>query len=478
MRKKIVYPLLIVLILVTAFQSFMLINYHSTGRLLPKKVITGPNTVTDVISFEEYLLETYIQPFEITMTTGEGLNVHKVTKESAAYYSQIWKDTVTLLGTISDLKLYEIYDEDKWNEMTGKSGYIVKLGYDCPIEFVNWISGSVNTNNEIKSINKIMILPTSSDEGDVYIKSREMVYRYIGVKLTGLLRQNVFLSIYEELKQESDITYVYLNEVASYENFKGNIEPDATVVIMDDKISIGSIRVAGYELLTECIFNLQIEPDLNNLSPVVTQYISEIKTKLFGVYSDVYKVIIAQNRDLTFSDQYNRYTIHSDGSVTYRYASASYMQEKGEISQAFNNTLSMLTDLTSLSGVMQNELILTSVQINEDSYQFRFSYYFNSYPVMLEQEKHSISITATGDRVISADANLFDISDASLPNDAEDMYDLRTFNILSKNDIALGSIKADSMYIAYIKDENTVLLPSWIIEGDGLTILGLKEAED
>ncbi|HPB18162.1 MAG TPA: hypothetical protein PK870_10955, partial [Clostridia bacterium] len=303
-------------------------------------------------------------------------------------------------------------------------------------------------------------------------------YRYIGVKLTGLLRQNVFLSIYEELKQESDITYVYLNEVASYENFKGNIEPDATVVIMDDKISIGSIRVAGYELLTECIFNLQIEPDLNNLSPVVTQYISEIKTKLFGVYSDVYKVIIAQNRDLTFSDQYNRYTIHSDGSVTYRYASASYMQEKGEISQAFNNTLSMLTDLTSLSGVMQNELILTSVQINEDSYQFRFSYYFNSYPVMLEQEKHSISITATGDRVISADANLFDISDASLPNDAEDMYDLRTFNILSKNDIALGSIKADSMYIAYIKDENTVLLPSWIIEGDGLTILGLKEAED
>jgi len=62
-RKKIVYPLLIVLILVTAFQSFMLINYHSTGRLLPKKVITGPNTVTDVISFEEYLLETYIQPF-------------------------------------------------------------------------------------------------------------------------------------------------------------------------------------------------------------------------------------------------------------------------------------------------------------------------------------------------------------------------------------------------------------------------------
>jgi regulatory protein YycH of two-component signal transduction system YycFG len=154
------------------------------------------------------------------------------------------------------------------------------------------------------------------------------------------------------------------------------------------------------------------------------------------------------------------------------------MQEKGEISQAFNNTLSMLTDLTSLSGVMQNELILTSVQINEDSYQFRFSYYFNSYPVMLEQEKHSISITATGDRVISADANLFDISEASLPNDEEDMYDLRTFNILSKNDIALGSIKADSMYIAYIKDENTVLLPSWIIEGDGLTILGLKEAED
>ena len=163
MRKSIAYPLLIILILLTVFQSFMLINYHSTGRLLPKKVIPGSNTVTDVMNFEEYLLETYIQPSEITMTSGEGLNVHKITKQSSAYYTQVWKDTVTLLDTISELKVYEIYDADKWNEMTGKSGYIVKFGYDCPIEFINRISDSVNTNNEIKSIDKIMILPESTD---------------------------------------------------------------------------------------------------------------------------------------------------------------------------------------------------------------------------------------------------------------------------------------------------------------------------
>ncbi len=478
MRRRIAYPILIILILVTAFQSFMLINYHSTGRLLPRRVITGPNTVTDVMNFEEYLLETYIKPFEITMTTGEGLNVQKVTRESSNYYNQIWKDTVKLLGTLSDLKLYEIYDEDKWNEMTGRSGYIVKFGYDCPIEFINWISGSVNANNEIKDINKVMIIPNSDDEGDVYIKSGNMVYRYIDVKLTGLLRQNEFLSIYEEIKQKSDITYVYLNEVASYDNFKGNIEPDATVIIMDSKVALRSIRAAGYELLTECMFNLQIEPDINNLSSVVTQYISEIKTKLFGVYSDVYKVIIAQNRDLTFSDQYNRYSIHSDGSVTYRYASASYIQEKGEISQAFNNALGMLTDLTSLSGPVKNEIVLTSVNILDDSYQFHFTYCFNGYPVVFGEDKYCIRINATGDRVISADANLFDISDASLPNEQGSKYDLRTFNLLLEEDIALGSLKADSMYIAYVKNDNTVLLPNWIIDGDVLTILGLKEAED
>jgi hypothetical protein len=319
-----------------------------------------------------------------------------------------------------------------------------------------------------------MILPESTDEGDVYINSGEKVYRYIGVKLNGLLKGNEFLSIYEEIKQKSDITYVYLNEVVSYDNFKGNIQPDTTVVIADDSITIGSIRVAGYELLTECMLNLQIEPDVNNLSPQVTRYISEIKTKLFGVYSDIYRVIIAQNRDLTFSDQYNIYTIHTDGSVTYRYASASQIQEKGEISLAFNNALSMLADLTSLSAAEKNPPVLAFVGIEEDCYEFRFVYRYNGYPVLLDKEKYCISITATADRVVAADVNLFDISDASLPTV---MYDLRTFNMLSENDMALGSIKANGMYIAYIKDDSTVLLPKWIIEGEEITELGLKEVK-
>jgi regulatory protein YycH of two-component signal transduction system YycFG len=138
----------------------------------------------------------------------------------------------------------------------------------------------------------------------------------------------------------------------------------------------------------------------------------------------------------------------------------------------------MLTDLTSLSGTKQNDLILTGVVKEEDSYLFNFTYFYNGYPVILEEQDCSICISATGDRVISVDASLFDISDAFLPNNGEDMYDLKTFNMLSDKDIALGSLKADNMYIAYVKDENTVLLPSWIIDGDILTILELKEAED
>jgi hypothetical protein len=50
--------------------------------------------------------------------------------------------------------------------------------------------------------------------------------------------------------------------------------------------------------------------------------------------------------------------------------------------------------------------------------------------------------------------------------------------MLSERDMVLGSIKADSMYIAYVKDVNTVLLPRWIIEADEITVLELKEAED
>ena len=44
--------------------------------------------------------------------------------------------------------------------------------------------------------------------------------------------------------------------------------------------------------------------------------------------------------------------------------------------------------------------------------------------------------------------------------------------------MALGSIKANGMYIAYIKDDSTVLLPKWIIEGEEITVLGLKEVQD
>ena len=478
MKRKIAYPILIILLLATVFQSFMLINYHSTGRLLPRRTIEGPNTVTEVINFEEYLLESYIRPFEITMTTGEGLNVNKVPRDLQGYFDQIWKDTISALATLADKKLYEIYDEDKWNEITGSAGYTIKLGYDCPIRFINWVTGSVNSNSEIDSINKIMVIPIDSDEGDVYIRSGNKVFRYLNVKLSGLLKQNEFLSLYDEIKQQSEITYVYLNEVALYENFKGNIEPDATVIIMDDYVTINRIRVASYEILSECMFNLQIEPDVNNLSPLVKQYISEIKTKLFGIYSDVYKEIIAQNRELTFSDQYNSYSIHTDGSLSYRYASASYIQEKGDISLAFSNALSMLTDMTSLSGTKQNNLVLTKVKEQDDSYTFSFTYFFNDYPVLMQNEKYSVVIKATADRVISMDANLYDITDASVAGSYVDLYDLRTFNMLSEQSISLGSLKADNMYIGYIKDEDTVLLPSWIIDDESVLVIELKEAED
>ena len=108
MKRKIAYPILIILLLATVFQSFMLINYHSTGRLLPRRIIEGPNTVTEVINFEEYLLESFIRPFEITMTTGEGLNVNKVPRDLQGYFDQIWKDTISALATLADKKLYEI----------------------------------------------------------------------------------------------------------------------------------------------------------------------------------------------------------------------------------------------------------------------------------------------------------------------------------------------------------------------------------
>ena len=145
---------------------------------------------------------------------------------------------------------------------------------------------------------------------------------------------------------------------------------------------------------------------------------------MFGIYSDVYKEIIAQNRELTFSDQYNSYSIHTDGSLSYRYASASYIQEKGDISLAFSNALSMLTDMTSLSGTKQNNLVLTKVKEQDDSYTFSFTYFFNDYPVLMQNEKYSVVIKATADRVISMDANLYDITDASVAGGYVDLYDL------------------------------------------------------
>ena len=50
--------------------------------------------------------------------------------------------------------------------------------------------------------------------------------------------------------------------------------------------------------------------------------------------------------------------------------------------------------------------------------------------------------------------------------------------MLSEQSISLGSLKADNMYIGYIKGEDTVLLPSWIIDDESVLVIELKEAED
>ena len=193
--------------------------------------------------------------------------------------------------------------------------------------------------------------------------------------------------------------------MVSYDNFKGNIQPDTTVVIMDDSVAIGSIRVAGYELLTECMLNLQIEPDVNNLSPQVTRYISEIKTKLFGVYSDIYRVIIAQNRDLTFPTS----TISTLFIPTAGYLQVCFcITDTGKRRNCFSFQQCFKYACRSyfVIGNRENPPVLAFVGIEEDCYEFRFVYRYNGYPVLLDKEKYCISITATADRVVAADANL------------------------------------------------------------------------
>jgi hypothetical protein len=477
MRKRIIYPIFAFLLAVTIFQAAVLVNYHATGSLFNFNNNKGPQTVTNIKEFEEYLTEEYVTPFEITVTAGEGLSVYKVSRSGEKYFTEIWKDSITVLKDISESPLYEMYDETKWNEMTGRSGVIIKFGYDCPISFINWISDSVNTNSGLKSINKFMIVPTEGTEGDVYVRSGDAVYRYIGVELNGVLSNEKFLSLYQNIKDSSEFTYAYMTEVSDYDTYKGNVEPDIAVNIEADSAHITKIRVAGFELLTECMFNLEIEPDITDLSSVMEQYISTIKTRLFGVYADVYMSIIGQNRDLTFSDQYNIYNIHNDGSISYRYTSSSG-DAKGDISTAFTNALSMVTDLLSLSTLGEIHIYLTDVTETDEAYTFSFSYLYNDYPVLTEDDGYAITVNATAKRVVSLDAVLYDISDASSALGETDLYDIRTFDLLSNAGMAdLGQLKAENMYMAYIKNDLIVLSPSWIIDDEDMTVLTLTEKE-
>lgn len=478
MRKKWTYLVLILLLALTGLQSFMLVSYHSTGKFFPQKKDPSSHQVIDLVSFEDYLLESYVLPFEITMTGGEGLSVHKVQKEEDGYFFKMWKDTLAALKTLSDTRQYEIYEEEKWNEITPMAGYLVKFNYDCPITFINWISNSINTNFEIDTISKIKIIPSSNDEGDVYLRVKDKVFRYVSVKLSGLLRQNDFLNVYEEIKAQSNITYVYLTEVALYESYQGNIEPDTTIVIDDNLVKLDRIRISNYNLLSECMLNLQLETDLDNVSPLVGQYIEEIKERLFGIYADMYKTLITQNKEVTFSDQYNVYTIHTDASISYRYSSAvSYTKEKGEISQAFLNALQAVEDLQGLSyEEIKNNLFLVDIEEDTNYYTFYLTYSYKDYPVYIKDKKASISISATEERVVSIDGIMLDIEGFFFEGE-DTLYSLSTFSILSQSELALSSIKADNMFIAYIKEQTTLTSPSWILFDKEILPLSLEEVE-
>ncbi len=462
MSKKTVIIFVIVLSLGVLFQTMVIIDYYSENFNLGffrQKNETG----TYYKSLDANISDKFFVPHEIIIRFE---NRPFVIRSGENLFDDLWNDSRDVVDSVLTGEFSESILS--WDQVCGNDGVTVALGNYFPVEYIELMIGTENNNDSGFLIDKFMIIPGESGM-DVYFHTDDSVYEFKAMQPYGLFSKDNFHNITDLLTRDPNYNNSYYTDIykviskAVWENY---IEPD---ILISNDLSHHIIPwvFAGLPDTINDYISIVGKEKSESRDALMDDAVSAIKRKLLIRSNNLFTTHFDSFGNLFFINQFNLYKIEKDGWVSYNYTPGTEGDERGSIGNAFTNAYETINTISGLASEYRGELFVSGVQVNEDSYTFRFDYKYNSMIVAIKDENHAALITATATRTIEARMLPLNFSKMAEDTQVEIPYIFNFGSNLRLNDINdLNAIEAYNIYVGYgtFSGNQNLIGPVWIIE--------------
>ena len=461
MNKTIAIIIALILFIGVIFQALVIVDYHS-DEFNPGFFRKRENPVVYFESFDEAIANQFFKPFDIYLRDG---SLTWIVRKDEDLFNTLWEDGKSvLIDVLSDeLKKSTL----SWAELSGEPGILFKMGCDFPTEFISFLTNEDIESPSVKSMDRLLVIP-SDGVMEVYIKSGQEVLFTSALTPTGLFTETNFnglLDLFAVDPYYSQNSYTEIHKFVSADVLDEFIEPDIPVTLDINSRNLPWLKLSLPAPVRDYIDSAN-SSDEEAKAAGIEEAAAIIKSKIISRTLNTYEMHIDSFDNLFFSNQFNIYEVSKAGWISYNYTEGAEGDGRGDIGTAFMNAVETLGNVMRLSD-NSNNLYLSDLKVNDDSYEFFFDYRFKGSVLVMEQSSHAMEIKATATRTIEANIYPLNIEEMTGDQYIDSRYKTAFLFITNFNGITnINTIEASNMYLGYVKTDARleVVKPVWVIE--------------
>lgn len=452
-KERIKSIVLIALFVISLIQVGIL--WSKQSHRLPISFLTGIFGRPQIEVSDELTRNELFIPYRLIISNGE--YSHWIIDRKNQLYTPFWNEVKSYLTQIASGDLSPIADAgETWGDITSKRGFVFEFKAGIRPDLLKWFLGDPNSDAEVPTVNKIMVIPDNSDESinTIYVydmnNTNKKVYKY---QSSGVSRDKSFKETLSVFDNKSQSTYRNYYTIHDNNMEKGwDIEPDILYVS-------SSPSFWQYNLI-----NCSVPGSIRSKDALAEA--------LLGNQKERYQQKEYNDGTIQFNIEENLYKIYPSGILEYKYYSGADSGIRDDIGAALLNAYGFIKKVESLTGT-QADIYLSGISPPQNgAYKFTFDYMINGFPVHIDlasagsvgEISNAITIEANSKRVLNCQLIIRDFSAAG-----KNKYYDRFTDVMSDSKIDKKQVHIKDMGVGYIISsiDDKQLAPYMVLENKG-----------
>jgi len=424
-------------------------------------------------TFEETTYQEYLHPYRL-IVKGLDNNFWIINQSDSYVYNPIWESYKNILSkALTNNPSFRHVDISYWNDIYKEEGVTIEFFNNIPFDFLALMVNQTEFIENSETIEKIHIKPEENNIVTIYIKTDKSILEYKNIESEGYFeieKYNNLISSFKINSKYENLNYNYYSQILGNEGFAQlNINLDIPVILNKD-------AQKEYQFV-----NIDMLPILSEYNKAYSkeeklEKAENIKKILLGATYDKNKTSINANNDIVYSNEYNIFNINKDGSFKYKFTPSNEGKEKGNIKEAFLNSIELINKFLKLNKDNKPKFILSEVISEKDYYTFKFNYSIDGNIILINNMSNAITVKANSTRALDANGILYNINNKIQTEDEEltikYIYNISTLDVIKNYKLNLLDYEVKDIFIGYVKEteQKEYLSPSLIFRNHDGTI--------